>query len=411
MVLPVADESTLSELRRVFDLRRSNEPGLSVVVPWIHEAITADAFVVAVAGEYFLPILRGELTVEVDNNGAGDLIDAARLVAVADAIDPPLVRARVGLGLEAATWPDSELIRVSRDATLDFDWFAGRLSEEQRSLANQKLEAGAAIGFRVPTRVRPKERADIDTHFDVFLRQVPGLGRVRSLIVREGITIAEDRTSYLQDHVALVIIDHSALATFVGDSETPAHNELQYDLVKGKYTLAGKLIGFLRSAPAAIIRDLEAADRAADHSLLAEFFPRREPAPLPRKPKAKESSTGDEVEEIPDIPTRRPRFRIRKIDSGFTVAGTEAMKSGSRVTVECAYEIRRGNPLRKYRDLDFAIERDVSLRTQGVLVQSASGNRIVADVDDPKFAISADGFDRNRNLFVRVTIDELGAES
>lgn len=412
LVLPVTDHVLAAELRRVFDLRRSHETGLSVIVPWIPQTITVDSLTESAAAEYFLPILRDELRIEVDDNGKSTFIDAAWLVAMAESIEPPLVRARLALGLEAATWPSSQLIVLRRAApSAEYDWDTGRLAPEQRELASSQLESGAVVGFRVPTSVRPKSLANLDTHFDVFLRQVPGLGRVRPLIVREGITVSEDKTSYLQDYAALIIVDHPPLASFVGDAETPAHNELQYDLVRGKYTLAGKLLGLLRQSPSAIVREVERGDQSSDHTLLAEFFPRPEPAPIPRKPKPKDSKEGDEVPEVPTIPTRPPRFRIGKVGSGFSVTGTGAMKPGGRLTIECAYDLRRGNPLRKYRELDFSIGRDVALDARGLAIETADNNCIIASVEDPEFQVVASGFDPNRNVFVRVIVSEEGLPS
>jgi hypothetical protein len=406
LVLPIVDDGTVTALQEVFNLQRSNEPGLSVIVPWIPADVTGKALLAAVAGEYFLPILRSELIIELDHNGAKDTIDASRLLAIAGSLEPHLVRARVELGVEAATWPVNDLIRVGRDETADFDWTGHRLTEQQRSVAATCLEEGRVVGLRVPTRVRRKEGPDLETHFDVYLQQVPGLGRARPLIIREGITIAEDKSSYLQDCVALIVVDHPPLATFVGDAETPAHNELQYDLVKAKYTLAGKLIGFLRGAAAAIVRELEGADQSADHTLLAEFFPRPSPSVRPNKPKPKESPTGGEAEEVPKIPTRVARYRIRQVDAGFVVAGTDALNVGSRITVLCAYEIRRGNPLRKYRDMDFDLEQDLVVQQTGLAILSANRNRLEAEVEDPKFTLSVSGFDGNRNLFVQVRVDD-----
>jgi hypothetical protein len=408
LVLPTTDEDTARSLRAVFDIRRVAEPGLSVVVPWLRSEITGAAIRDAVAGEYFLPILRGELTVEVDENGSTTTIDAGWLTEMAHTLSPPLTRARVELGLEAATWPSADVVNLSgSQSSGDYGWESSRLTDPQRERSLSKLEAGGVVGFRVPTCARPKGVELLATHFDVFIQHVQGLGHTRPLIVREGITIAEDRTKALHDYVALLVIDDRALATFVGDAETPAHNALQYDLVKAKYTLAGKLIELLRYAPSRIIGELEGGDRSADRSLLAAFFPFADPTPAPRRPKTPAPShEGDEIEEVPDIPTHAPRFRIGKVRTGFSVSGTGAIALGARIRIECGYDLRRGNPLRKYRQLDFALGRDVSYNVDGLVVEEAVGNRFVGVVTEPLFQSLFAGFDENRNVFVRVIVDE-----
>ena len=85
LVLPVTDERTVNELRRVFQLSAL----MNLVFHHravIRDDLTADGFTSAVAAEYFLPILRGELTVRVDHNGAAETIDATRLASIADSL-------------------------------------------------------------------------------------------------------------------------------------------------------------------------------------------------------------------------------------------------------------------------------------------------------------------------------------
>lgn len=411
LVLPSETPGLAAEFRRVFELERRSETGLSIVVPWIKEGITAASIIESVAGEYFLPIFRGELVVDVDDNGVVSRLDASNLETISERLEDPLVQARVALAFQAATWPSGQLMDVPRpDPSVEFDWGSGRLSDEQRAFASVKLEAGEVVGFRVRTCTRPKASQSRSTHFDVFLQQVPGLGRVRPLIVREGITVSEDRTAALQDYAALVVVDDPALAGFVGDAETPAHTDLQLDLVKSRYTLAGKLINLIRTAPAGLIREIEGADREADTSLLAEFFPQPEASATPRKPHAGRTKKGDEVEEVPLIPSSPPRFRIAQTDTGFAVRGTGAAKPGTRLTLRCAYEVRRGNPFKKYDSLDFVLGKDVELDTEGVEQDSIGENTASFRVLDPEFEINASGFDLNRNVVVRIIADGVDSE-
>jgi hypothetical protein len=403
LVLPAEDSETAIAIQTAFDLKRRNESGLSVIVPWVRDGFTRQSILHAIVGEYFLPILRDELIVEVDDNGVVESVNASGLAGLAESLDQPVVRARVTLGLEAATWPESTIPVLKRPIDGEYEWGEPRLSEEMRSAASLALEAGEVAAFRVPTTVRPKNRDPKLGYFDVFLKHVAGLGRTKPLIVREGITVSEDKTIALQDYACLVVVDERALATFVGDAETPAHTELQYDLVRNKYTLAGKLIQFLRIAASGIVREIEGGDVEADHALLAEFFPRATPSAKPRKPKPVSSDEGDSTEEIPDVPDRLPRFRIGKVDNGFYVRGTGKADIGTHLTIYCAYDVRRGNPIRKYRRTDFEVGQDIKVEVEGLKLGHTADNAIVAVVENPEFLLSAKGFDTNRNVVVRVT--------
>lgn len=405
LVLPISDSETIGDACRVFELERRSENGLSVVVPWVFDAVASAQFSEAAATEYFLPILRGELIVDVDVNGSTERVDSSRITQLAATIIDPVAKARIALGIHAATWPSSQIPKIlPASASNDLDWDGPRISEQDRVNAAAKLEAGDPVAFRVSTTVREKSKLPKSAHFDVFLQHVEGLGRVRPLIIRESIAVSEDRTRLLQDYVSLVVVDTAPLSSFIGDAETPAHSELQTNLVKAKYVYAGKLLQLVRDAAFEIIREIEGADVEADDSLLAEFFPRPEPS-QPKKVKPRNAPVGDDVEEVPDVPTRAPRFRITKLQEGFAVRGTGKASPGTRLTVECAYDVRRGNPLRKYRPADFAIGRDIVCDTAGLEVQLAEDNRVDAEVQDPKFELVFAGFDENRNVFVRVTAE------
>ena len=273
LVVPESAEDVLREFSTLFALRRRTEPGLSVVVPWLSVDLNGTSITQSVVAEYFLPILRSELTVEVDDNGKLTTIDAESIVPLAESTDSPELRARITLALEAATWPVEKMVVLPLiPAWGETDW--STLIEPEKKIELLKtLDDGRPIAIRIPVTVQPKDRASSRSHFDVFLQRTEGVGRSRPLIVREGITIAEDRTLAIQDHSALVIIDHGPLAGMIGDAETPAHTELQPQLVSNKYTLAGKIIKLLRISSASILRSLEQAADADDFALLSEFFP------------------------------------------------------------------------------------------------------------------------------------------
>ncbi len=74
-----------------------------------------------------------------------------------------------------------------------------------------------------------------------------------------------------------------------------------------------------------------------------------------------------------------------------------------------AYDVRRGNPLRKYHLADFRVEqRPIELEPApvGLNVINREANRIRVEVTDPDFRLSVRGFDENRDLYVNVKMEE-----
>lgn len=404
LVVPESSDEFLREFSALFALRRRTEPGLSVVVPWLSVELNATSITQAVIAEYFLPILRSELTVDVDDNGSLTTVDAESIVRLAESIDSPELRARINLAVEAATWPEAEMVVLPLvSAWGETDW-SSLIPDEKKAELLRALDSGRPIAVRIPINVQKKGQVLARSHFDVFLQRTEGVGRPKPLIVREGITIAEDRTSAVQDHTALVIVDNPPLAGMLGDAETPAHTELQPQLISNKYTLGGKTIKTLRLASAGILRSLEQAADADDFVLLSEFFPviqddqpgqrrkphgpGKEPAPMP----------------VPPIPASPARYRVTQTERGFRVKGTDDGDLPSSVTVRFAYDVRRGNPLKKYNPLDFSVLRrgDLTVRTEGATIIDKAENTLIAQPTHHGFLIEVIGFDPLRDLVVRV---------
>jgi hypothetical protein len=73
------------------------------------------------------------------------------------------------------------------------------------------------------------------------------------------------------------------------------------------------------------------------------------------------------------------------------------------VSVVVAYEIRRGNPFKKYDPNDFRLDREpVTIKANGVSNLRCSENRIEFTAAQPQFDVDVSGFDVHRDLKVRV---------
>src|SRR5262249_23493902 len=79
------------------------------------------------------------------------------------------------------------------------------------------------------------------------------------------------------------------------------------------------------------------------------------------------------------------------------------------VQIRVAYDVRRGNPLRQYRQGDFDLGRAPireNTETSGVEVKSASGNQMLVAVNRPDFNLEVRGFDPDRDLYVKAEVTE-----
>ena len=409
LVMPEVERSVLAAFRTLFALQRQEEPGLSVVVPWITEEISGESLLEAAIREYFLPILRRDLIVEIDDNGQRTVLDDGSLRAMVDDIQSELDRAYVSIGIAIAD-SDTGLTELgSRIRYDEMEWPETPFGEGDEQRLLHRLEEGELLNVRVPIEVKPKDERPRPTHFDVYMQRVEGLGRARPLLVREGITIPEDRTTALHGIASLVTIDDRPIAVLVGDSESPAHTELQYQLIKDKYTYAGKVLQLLRAASASIVKTLEHSSQEDDPFLLAQFFPvstddetRRGELETRRK---KGASREPPPTGIP--PGRAPRVRLARIDGGFRITeASDASEVLGEVTVRCAYDVRRGNPFKRYRPFDFTFSQaDLGVDVEGAEITLREDDRFAFRPSGSKFECRVTGFDPNRNLIVKYEIE------
>ncbi|MBI3568195.1 MAG: hypothetical protein HY084_08355 [Gemmatimonadetes bacterium] len=405
-VKPMTSPAPLVEkFKRACGINRNDTLGLSVVIPWIRPEVTVKAIHSAVVCEYFLPLLRGQLVVTIEEDGVSTRIDASSVLAAAVSLDRPQIAATVALAVEAAALPSSEIpVLIAADHQGNSpQWGAALVPAELRPTLASKLDAGEMVAVRIPIRVRPKDKPDQNSYVDIYVRGTETDGRTYPLIVREGITVPKARTTGIVNCVALALVDHKPLVSLVGDSENPAHTELLHKLIKEKYTYAKATLDFLREAPAGLVRALREGDTEADPFLMADLFPSPE-AGSGRKQRTTPKS-GDTTPPPPPPPPPRPRrFRIDATADGFRIIGQPGESElPATLRVSCAYEVRRGRPLSDYDPLDFNLAAaPIRIEAVSAKVVSAENNRLRFEPESADFRVTVGGFDTNRDVYVRV---------
>ena len=406
LVTPSSDLELITRFRTLFDVTRTHEPGLSVVVPWLIDEITHDAIRDAVLGEYFLPLLRGELVVELAENGVVELIDGTAVRTYAERATDRRLRERLALAVMVA---DGEGFTLDWPQVLEYSDLEIRpadLPDSLREMLNTTLDEGRTVSVRIPVTIGKKSSSvPSPGALTVHLRRADGLGAMRPLIIRDGISLPVDRTKILYDHVSLLVAEKCALATAIGDSETPAHEQMQHELLKDRYRYAKKLVTFVREAAFSLVRALRHGENEDDPFTLASYFP-LEVENGTQKPITKAKPKGNKPnDDLPPLPAPTPRrYRIARVEGGFIIAGNPAAESTpEELVVNAAYDVRRGDPFSRYRTYDFDLAsgtiRKINMDCE---IISASGNRMVIKPGAIGFSVTVTGFDIERDLIIRV---------
>lgn len=420
--LPIEDASQLQLFRSQWKLTRKNEPGLSVVVPYVADELTGQRLMQAVCVNFFTPILRGELIVDVlaPDIPLGEIrLDASSLDSCCHMISwdgprrskrhmaPPIsfvtsvVRSRVT--------PRSTLLlgETKMPEMTERAFHPKDLLELRESVEREQL-----VAVRVRVNLHRTRENDTEGELTVWLqRQQPDL-RCETYYVREGMTITKlNSKAALKGIQALVLVEKGPLAQLLGDSEGPAHEDWDtsaegpdrsWKKWKGRVTFCRKIVDSL-------LEVLAPPSRKADFNLLSDFFS-VEKIQAPQKARRPDDS-GTKDSKFKGIVAKPRWFRLDPKRGGFRVVANSAQEipENAELSVSVAYDVPDGNPLKKWScfDFDFKAKPDrIAFRGEHVKVKTTAGNILQLSSFAPGFWFAAEGFDTHTDLFIR--IDEPG---
>jgi hypothetical protein len=410
--LPIIDEGIISGFCKDFQIKRKNEPGLSIVVPYIESDNTAANVQKAVIEDYFYPILKGDLTVTVETEVGEIEITSETLLDLSSSVDLENFASVVKL----ADWSINaekiafELISANDKRPV---WSNNLIPVDVLPDIRNKFEAGEYLAIKANLNVRQKDDIEVQSFFTVYLRQEKN-DEGRPLFVREGIIISDVKPKRTRGVLSLVVIEDKPLATLLGDSENPAHTQWQKDSsnFRNKYKFGKSYIEFVTNIVSDIVSSLSAQEEELDSKLILDIFSLpAEEEEAKREIKKKDEKPGSE-QNTPDIKVHHndKKFILEQITGGFSVKSNNAKLSyPAKVEIDVAYDTRKGNPLQKYDISDFRLDQSpikVRKPPKGMNIIKIRENVIYAEITKDDFEISATGFDQNRDLYVKVRMSE-----
>jgi hypothetical protein len=391
-----------------FGLER-DDSGLSIVIPFHREDdLRFESIVASAIRQYFYPITRGDLAVTVEENGRSETITARTIER--EASDPNLAKL-CALARWSMVLPESEWTTIVEPPTDGAPkWRDDAIPGDQIEILRQRFDQGDRLAFRVRVPVRRKRSRAATSHFDVVLEKDESLKRGEHQFIRRGITIPEVRSPREKPVRALLIADDEAISTLLGDAENPAHSDWseRNDKIRGLYEQGASTLRYVKNAIAQIAAALSRPPAGRAPDLLADIFsiavPGDDAAVAPGHAK-RDVDRGETTARDISIAARDNSMRITPIAGGFTIQGVGSNhNTGARCVAEVAYRTRSGDPFRKYSPFDFAIGRGgVTLENDGADVYAARGNRVEFQPVRSDFQLIVTGFDRRRDLVVRVS--------
>lgn len=416
--LPITDPVVIAETTKRWNISRTNEPGLSIVIPYVVETLKSADFLRAVIRAYFGAILAGGLVVEIDDADTVGVLKVTEenVSELAETFFEGFERDKIV--------SEIHMLKARNDIPVEGRFTTGTISGRQGEgwssttispeIANAirvRLEAGHAVEVTVPIDLHLKDHAgdSVSTYFRVLLQQEDDL-RQKPLFLRRGIVISEAYPYKLSGMRAICLIEDGPLTKMLGDAENPAHTTwTANDKIKARYIRGAESLGLVKQAPRKIHQLVLDAVLEEPRIIFSDIFA----VPLENSETGGKGPTGPNKTRTKTRPrppgggTPKPQRQTltvlkREETGGFTIIPSEHGRSGQLKRLELAvgYTTRRGDALDKWTKDDFELS-GLTRDLIGGNLTKISGNTLTAVVNDAaNFKLTVTGFDKNRDLTI-----------
>lgn len=406
---PFNDNNLIEDFKENFSINRENDNGLSLVIPMPYDEVTDIEIMRSVIIHYFYAIMKGSLEVEIiTSSGIQEYLTANSIVNRAKTLEWN------GTSWENVNVPElllfiSDSMHISDTNNLVI---AGAPEITENSFGN-RLEplrstfiGGNILSCRVPVTVKKIINGERSSTFlKIYLRRYPQLKQAEEFYIRSGITIPETCEMKSRPVRGMLIAEDTPITEFLGDCENPAHTKWEEGTegFKEKYEDAAKTLRFIKKSMGKIVSILDQPPQERQKDLLREIFF----IPAERVEEEDEDSTKKTRKPKIIIQGQKPpMFVVEKIGGGFTIAlnpqrADIAFPIRSKITV--AYDVRKGNPFKRYEPHDFNISSDViNINSTGCTILNRQRNIIQVELIDNNFDLKVTGFDTHRDLIINV---------
>jgi len=405
--LPIENRTFLEEFSGTFFLKRTEQDtGLSVVVPFLDEEISFESLISGVISQFFMPILNGDLEVELQHDIMEPLLVSSETLK--KQIFTKYIDEKTVIAIRQAEWLITNLeiptVLISMsDGSPRWDRVVVQEPEQARVIHQTSDRYLVKIECDIIRKGEEKKRGEF---FIVFERNE---AIHEPIFVRQMLRISEVSSKSPRGFSALVYIPDGPLGDMLGDAENPAHTNWFYHSknFKGFYLYGKPMIEFLRKAPSGVVKAiLGDEENGRDMDLLADVFniPLMTAMPTPRgKSNGTEPGRNGAADKISAPPPAPAAYSIHLGDrlGEVSIKGQEVTSPIKRLLLKFAYDSRTGSPLKRYSKYDFELnEGQTKVVITGCSIVICRANQLLLAIEEPNFTVTVSGFDAKRDVFV-----------
>ena len=440
----IQNREYINKFADVFKLNeRTKYPGLSIVIPYYkyiwdeEDEIQLDSIKKEVIKEFFYTILTGNLEVEIVDKDRCIRLTRENVISemkkTDHCIDEEIESEEGGKQYFVRFFEEVEevkknnehiLLKVSNRYQIDEETFEN-IDDLKDDFLNGKL-LSFRITISIPFRRMNKDVENKETYFDVYIKKIEGFKEPHRFWYRSGIRVKNERYNRRLGSrgLGLLTVEDPCMSSFLGDAETPAHDEWEpaEEKIKSKYGRGAEdIVKFVKGIFGEISKILDAPKKGRDWNFLSDIFYLK----VEEGEELEESSQERKVSkpQIPDEVNRKLELVEvwKNNNGGFTVGLTSKIREIAppflglyfpfTLRILTAYDTIGGNPFKKYEtnkpyDFDFSKDTQFRIVQKGCEIKRFEKNIIELKVLDNSFYFNIEGFDKNRDLVVNLKVEE-----
>lgn len=416
---PIINKSMVESLKAELGLARADYAGTTFIVPLPTADVTENLLLNAVVNEFFFAINRGRLVVKVGNI----MLNSSTIESAASAMGQSC---RLSKGYRDFLALTAKTVNSAPTATANGSWTkeaklaaTGFESVELNTLKEQFADGVlVSVDFVIPVRKKkPKEATDAT--FRVFLQQDENAEQSQELFVRQDLGIDGEKrlkaARTIAPVMALTFVQDPSLSDLLVAAEEPTHRNwnARRPKVVAQYVSPNDALNAVRNAALRLVQ-LISPEGKKDETALAIYF--ADPTSQPTKHIGGSGVISNIPKGDPVFPPVIPEPRVKPVDlkildDGFQLRAkdSELVKFPIDCHVTLAYATAVGDAFKLWDAADFWVGDEVSHPHlgSGVSQKESYLNTVSFRLDGRDSWLSVSGFDKNRQLEIRVKYQEV----
>lgn len=392
---PVTGEE-VARLSALGGLTRTNQTGLSLIIPHLLEGIDQTSIISGVISNYYFPVLAGRLVVEI-----GDLvIDKLSFLAIAEKHKPvhPIPFDFVKQISETIDAP-AEVAALTALGKSELS--ESSFKPEQIAEMKKQFVAGKLVRVRVPVLLKPKDGPDLTSYVDLYLKALGENEKPFALIARNAITLPGERR-YVGGAAAYaaLIANDEGVSSFLGDAENPAHTAWNSKAKKlaASWRAPAETLSAIRHSLRQFYGLIAEQAESEDKDALIDFFSILEEDQKKKGKKPKKTPVVDPP------PPQEKAITIKPRKGGFEVAAGPAAVNWTyprTIRVRVAYDMIGANPFTRHSPFDFDLSSGkIEIETTDAAFEPVKSNILKVTAQTKDFRLECSGFDVRRDIVV-----------